>query len=75
MSAPCHIFRAPIHEAVRVVDDTHEPPMVFELAPRQLVRCGRRNRRRWAARCVAQAYYDGIRFWCRDNAACKKGEG
>jgi len=67
-----HIYTAPLHEAVRIVDDTFDPPMVFELAPRALVRCWRCNRRRWAARCTAQVFYDSVRFWCRDVKKCKK---
>ena len=67
-----HVYTAPLQYATRFTDDSFDPPLVFEIPPRALVYCGRCRRRRWAAKCMAQAYYDGHRFWCRDVKACKK---
>jgi len=68
-----HLYTAKAQPATRfVVDVDLGEPWTVEYKPRSLVRCWRCNRRRWAERCVVQAYYDGARFWCRDVKQCKK---
>lgn len=67
-----HLFAAKAQPATLIVDDTFDPPKVWQNPPRALARCGNCNRRRWLAHMVAQAYYDGVRFWCADGHGCRK---
>lgn len=69
-----HLFTAKLQPATFIVDHSDDPPMVFQNPPRSLVRCGKCNRRRWAEHAQAQAYYDGIRYWCAPGHGCKKGK-
>jgi hypothetical protein len=42
--------------------------------PRRLLRCQKCNKRRWAAHCVVQTYYDGTYYWCAPGHGCKKAK-
>jgi hypothetical protein len=55
-----------------LVDDTTDPPMVSEAAPRSLYPCHECGRRRWAEYLEAQVFYDCARIRCKAGHGCAK---
>ena len=67
-----HIYSAPLQPATRFWDRCLPGhPILITYPPHRLLRCGKCGKRRWAAHCVAQVFYDEVRFWCKQGKGCK----
>jgi len=58
-----HIFTAEMQEATNFESDG----MTFTCKPNSLRPCCRCRRMRRAKNLTVQAFYDGARFWCKDQ--------
>jgi hypothetical protein len=67
-----HIYVAPKQDATHYVLDvgpTHI--MHFRNSPRRQMQCFNCGERRYARNLVAQAYFDGTYFFCKDKELCE----
>jgi hypothetical protein len=44
----------------------------FAQPPRSLLECWRCKRKRWAAHCVVQVYYDCLKIYCAPGHGCAR---
>ena len=66
-----HICRVAMQPATRMVDDSFDPPLVFECKPGALVWCRCCNQQRRAGNCVGRVYYDALEYRCADGSGCQ----
>jgi len=67
-----HVYTAPLQPATDFVDHTFDKPLRIRLKKRTLRHCYGCGRRRRAENLKVQVFYDGIRYWCKDDG-CKDG--
>lgn len=66
-----HVYVRPKQPAIRQRIDITGRPFIFRLRPRQLVWCSCCKKKRMAANCYAQVYYDLTRYSCIEGKGCK----
>ena len=66
-----HIYTAAMQPATCFVDHNMNPPYTFRWSPHMLIYVECCDKRRRAANCVVQVYYDHLAVWCAPNKGCK----
>ena len=66
-----HIYTANKQPATKFVDTAGNEPLHMGFAPDKLIYTDCCGKKRKAANCVVQCYYDHLAIWCADGHGCK----